>query len=221
VKVTLDTLDDTESDEPEVPDLICEDQGNQPQVLEPAYTYQHASRRLPEELDYFESDDYANTNSILEYFDPSLLTPEEYDTVDTFSSMSSCDQSSWTSSRESHSGETTEEDNSIASLLSEGLSETQSLTINEDNLPKSFLQLRGISVANYNMGCNFNISTSIRLMIQFNLQILAIQEHTPWNKELTDAEISSIQRSCDRYKFFAIITKLQLVIMDKQLVTSI
>jgi hypothetical protein len=32
---------------------------------------------------------------------------------------------------------------------------------NGDLLPKTFLQLKGISVANYNMGCNFSIVATL------------------------------------------------------------
>jgi hypothetical protein len=46
-------------------------------------------------------------------------------------------------------------------------------SMNGDNLPKSFLQLKGISVGNYNMGCHFHISAAIHLLVQYNLQILA------------------------------------------------
>jgi hypothetical protein len=48
-----------------------------------------------------------------------------------------------------------------------------------DLIPKTFLQLKGISVANYNMGCNFNIAAALRVMITYEISILAIQEHTP------------------------------------------
>jgi hypothetical protein len=88
-------------------------------------------------------------------------------------------------------------------------------------IPKSFLQLRGISVANYNMGCHFNIGTAIRLMMQNDLFILAIQEHTPWSRKLSDAEIKLIHRTCDKYQFCAIISKVQMILIDKQIATSI
>jgi hypothetical protein len=84
-------------------------------------------------------------------------------------------------------------------------------------LPKTFLQLKGISVANYNMGCNFSITAAIRLMVQYELSILAIQEHTPWNKTLSEPELNSIQRTCDKWGYLISIAKLQLTIIDKQL----
>ncbi len=65
----------------------------------------------------------------------------------------------------------------------------------EENSSKSFLQLRGISIANYNMGCNFDIASTIRLMMLFKLNLLAIQEHTPWSRELSDAEILSFRKN--------------------------
>jgi hypothetical protein len=89
--------------------------------------------------------------------------------------------------------------------------------MNGDNLPKSFLQLKGISVGNFNMGCHFHISAAIRLLVQYNLQILVIQEHTSWNKELLEAERKSITKHCEKFGYFVTITKLQIVIFDKQL----
>lgn len=56
----------------------------------------------------------------------------------------------------------------------------------EEKLPKSFLQLKGILIGNYNMAWNFHISSAIRIMIQHNLAILAIQEHTAWSRTLTE-----------------------------------
>jgi hypothetical protein len=49
---------------------------------------------------------------------------------------------------------------------------------NGDKLQKSFLQLKGIIVGNFYMGGNFHISTALQIMIQYNITILAIQEHT-------------------------------------------
>ena len=51
--------------------------------------------------------------------------------------------------------------------------------LNADNLPLTFLQLRGISIGNFNMNGNFKIEAAIRLMFHYKLDILAIQEHTP------------------------------------------
>jgi hypothetical protein len=63
---------------------------------------------------------------------------------------------------------------------------TTVLTDNQSNniLPKSFMQLQGISVGNFNMACNFNILAALHIMTRYKLHILAIQEHTPWNREL-------------------------------------
>jgi hypothetical protein len=87
---------------------------------------------------------------------------------------------------------------------------------NGDNIPKTFLQLKGISIANYNMGCNFDIAMAIRIMIQYDLTILAIQEHTPWNKDLTPMEISSFEWTCHTWGFSITISKLQILIIDNQ-----
>jgi hypothetical protein len=64
---------------------------------------------------------------------------------------------------------------------------------NGDTLQKSFLQLKGISVANFNICCNFHIAAALQIMIQYDNSILAIQEHTTWNKTLSDIEITSIE----------------------------
>jgi len=86
-----------------------------------------------------------------------------------------------------------------------------------DNLPKTFLELSGISVANFNTGCNFQIDAAITLMIHYDLHILTIQEHTPWNKELTHIDISYIDKQCEKWGFFVTTSKTQIVIIDKRL----
>ncbi len=88
---------------------------------------------------------------------------------------------------------------------------------NGDRLPKSFLQLKGIMIGNYNMGCNFHILAALRIMLQYKLVFLAIQEHTAWNRVLAEHEISSIVRNCDRWGYFVTMSKLQIVIIEKQL----
>jgi hypothetical protein len=111
------------------------------------------------------------------------------------------------------------ESNSVASIrisLTTNASETSN---NGDSLPKNFLQLKGISIANCNMGCNFNIASALWIMIQYELSILAIQEHTPWNKDLTPMKISSFEWTCNKWGFFKTISKLQIIIIDKQLAT--
>ena len=161
------------------------------------------------------------TNSSLEYFEPSFSTRDETDSLDTFSSTSCCEQSSLASTEQLLSDEYIEDDISLTSSKSGQAYPAQLSPTDQGLLPKSFLQLKGISVANYNMGCNFSIASSIRLMIQHDLHILAIQEHTPWNRELSDAERSSSQRHCDRWGYILIISKLQIVIIDKQLAASL
>jgi hypothetical protein len=53
-------------------------------------------------------------------------------------------------------------------------------------------------------------------LIQYDLTILAVQEHTPWNKELTPMEISSMERSCHKWGLSITISKLQILIIDNQ-----
>lgn len=74
-------------------------------------------------------------------------------------------------------------------------------------------------MSNYNMGCSFSIAVTIRLMMQYDLFILAIQEHTPWNKEMSDIEVASIKWTCEKWGYFVSISKLQVIIVDKQLAT--
>jgi len=106
---------------------------------------------------------------------------------------------------------------SQVSITTATLSAENENDLNGDSLPKSFLQLRGISVGNFNMQCNFRVEAAIRIMLQYKIDILAIQEHTPWNRELLDGEINSIKRHCEMYGFVAVISKLQILIIDKQL----
>jgi hypothetical protein len=84
-------------------------------------------------------------------------------------------------------------------------------------IPKTFLQLKGKSVGNFNMACNFHISASLHVMVQYNLNILAIQEHALWHKELSDGEGTSIEQHSDKWGYFLTISKLQILIIDKQL----
>jgi len=92
-----------------------------------------------------------------------------------------------------------------------------SQTKNRDDIPNTFLALKGISIANFNMGCNFHIAAAFKLIADYDISILAIQEHTPWNKELSHIEITCIERSCENYGFFMIVSKMQILIIDKQL----
>lgn len=67
------------------------------------------------------------------------------------------------------------------------------------------------------MGCNFAIYKPIEIMIQYDLSILAIQEHTAWNKDLSNIQIASIKRHFDGWGYSATISKLQIVFFDKRL----
>jgi hypothetical protein len=95
--------------------------------------------------------------------------------------------------------------------------EVQVISEHADPLPKTFLQLKGISVANYNMACNFNVDAALKIMATYKLFILAVQEHTPWNKELSPVEQNIIEQTCTKWGFMVKISKLQLLIVDKQL----
>jgi len=45
---------------------------------------------------------------------------------------------------------------------------------------------------------------------------LTIQEHTAWNRVLSENEIAPIDKHCDKWGYFITISKLQMIITDKQ-----
>jgi hypothetical protein len=152
---------------------------------------------------YLEKDDNLNRNSATENHQdistlatPSLAsdTDSDIDTINTRDDDTSLNLE-----------EEDDQDNSVSKIQ------------NGDSLPKTFLQLNGIVVGNFNMGCNFHISAALRIIIQYKIHILAIQEHTSWNRELTPHEITSIEKHCDKWGYFVKISKLQIIIIDKQL----
>ena len=104
---------------------------------------------------------------------------------------------------------------SLQSNISDYTGRTSPDTI--EDTEKSFLQLKGISIANYNMGCNFDLSMAIKLMLRYDIYILAIQEHTSWNRDLTEGEKTSFRKTCDRHCLHMVFSKLQIVLIDKQL----
>jgi len=57
-------------------------------------------------------------------------------------------------------------------------------------------------------------------MTRYKLHILAIQKYTPWNRELSDGEVKSIHKHCESLGYFATVTKLQILITDKQMWAS-
>ena len=138
---------------------------------------------------------------------PSLVSFDS-DTI-TFTSESSETNSQW--------DHNTVEDEDKSCATFEGNANLYEEQLNADLLPKTFLQLKGISVANYNMGCNFNISAALHIMVHYELSIFAIQEHTPWSRELTDAEHTNIERICDKYGYFVTISKVQILIIAKEI----
>ena len=157
------------------------------------------------------------SNSLLDYQD--AINDIDTEDVYSYASMKEQDKSTCHSSvisDASKSISSEEQSSTISSKMSNATDGSHSSYIG-DSLPKSFLQLRGISVANFNMGCNFNIAAVIQIMIQYEIAILAIQEHTPWNRERSDLEKLSIQRTCDKWGFAVTLSKLQILIIDKQL----
>jgi hypothetical protein len=93
----------------------------------------------------------------------------------------------------------------------------QNTFLNGDMPPLSLLQLQGITVGNFNMACSCHIFAALQIMIKYKIHIMAIQEHTTWNRNLSEEEINSIHRHCNNWGFFATVTKLQILILDKQL----
>ncbi len=143
-----------------------------------------------------------------------------YSTYNDISTSSTSTHKGYTSSSYSTDTDATLHDESSTTGNASDLDDIKG-TENEENPLKTFLQIRGISIANYNMACNFNISTALEIMIRYEIFILAIQEHTPWNKELSEGEILSITKTCDRWQYSIIVSKMQLVIIDKQLATCL
>jgi hypothetical protein len=178
-------------------------------------TYNHSSETSSEEdqnsflIHYMDTNDLSsnsiqsNTSDEISSLDtPSLCSNESYDIESNIECM---------------------DDNctvSITSITSTNDQSTCDTSLNGDMIPKSFLQLSGITVGNYNMGCNFHISAALWIMIQYNINILAIQEHTAWNRNLLPHELTSIERHCNKWGYFATISKLQIIIIDKQLLAS-
>jgi len=161
--------------------------------------------------------------SILDYMDSSLDSSiNTWENDDDLYMDENTDISSTTESNTESLSLDTEED-SITSFQSKSPTETSPSTIpiylNEE--VKTFLQLKGISIATYNMACNFNVALALHIMAKHEISILAIQEHTPWNRTLTDMEIAAIERTCHNYGFLVNITKVQILIIDKQIATCL
>jgi hypothetical protein len=155
------------------------------------------------EICTFESnsfDDYTNTSHFLTSEESLIsgITVPSY----TITSQSS----SKSPNTKEHSADT---DTELSHPQSVQLDETTEHENFRDTLPATFLALKGISVANYNMGCNFSVDTAITIMNQHQLFILTIQEHSPWNRDLTQLEKECIIKTCDKWAFHIIITKLQ------------
>ena len=107
-------------------------------------------------LDYF---DYEQEDSI-----HSSLSSEGY-----YDSVSVPSLSSYTSNDSDFEDEddSTIPDASVKSATSKkstSSSVTDNMSLNRDMLPKSFLQLKGITVGNLNMGCNFRVEAAIAII---------------------------------------------------------
>jgi hypothetical protein len=78
------------------------------------------------------------------------------------------DMSLYDSSKQSTSSDTNDRDGST--LMQKWMNSAGSDKGNNgDSAPKTFPQLKGISIANYNMGCNFDIAMALRIdTIWFN-----------------------------------------------------
>jgi len=160
---------------------------------------------IPNELTNSSNDSLASYDSILEYYEMNDETyldltslSDDTNEYDSTSVPSLSDYASIESDSEDEDTIKDDEATTNSENFSEKFSDTSSTApqsnnssksndelLNRDMLPKSFLQLKGITVGNFNMGCNFRIDNAIIIMIHYKLDILAIQEHTPWNRELS------------------------------------
>jgi hypothetical protein len=162
----------------------------------------------------------SDTNSSMNLLASSLSSDWDYDESSDYTTPTSADEAASQISLKDLDYEDFQTENNAINLMPS----TQNPGIEslaDEEISKSFLQMRGISIANYNMGCNFDISLTMRLMMQYQLYMLAIQEHTPWSRELSQAEISSYKKHCDKWGYFMVVSKLQIIIIDKQLTPCI
>ena len=147
---------------------------------------------LTDDMDTIDSwDDKVSTSSMLEY-QISLTDKTKYDTLSYSPTVHERNSDEFTQlsdySFDTQINDNISLDSARCSMISVGSVCTNSL--NADKATKSFLQLKGVCIANYYMGCNFNIAATLQLMIQYELSVLAIQEHTPWNRELSLMEMA-------------------------------
>jgi len=165
-----------------------------------------------------ESDEYEH-NSLIHYYLENDDTQHRNSTAENYHDISTLATPSLASDTDSDIDTTnTRDDDTSLNLEEEDDQENSVCEIqNGDSLPKTFLQLNGIAVGNFIMECNFHISAALRIIIQYRLHILAIQEHTAWNRELPAHEILSIEKHCNKWGYFVKISKLQIIIIDKQL----
>jgi hypothetical protein len=106
-----------------------------------------------------------------QFCDLSEMTFQDNLSVSTPSLTTEPDEDSFSS--ETHS--VTDETNGLSSLdpshVSKRSNYTQETPVNGDNIPKSFLQLQGITIGNYNMACNFHVSAALKIMAHYKLHI--------------------------------------------------
>jgi hypothetical protein len=217
---------DTNTIESDIPDLLEEDQES-----DQGYRYGNKVNRIIQE--------HSITSEYSEpYQDNNIAYTSDEDTISEIYYINFSDHSKSTSLLHASSSlyDSKSEQNTVGPLsssvnsisqqiedeyqsISSGLSEEsyQQDAEEEENIPKTFLALKGISIANFNMGCNFQVFVTLQIKVKYEIYILAIQEHTPWNKELYQFEIDHIQRICEKYGYFAVISKMQILIFDKQL----
>jgi hypothetical protein len=116
-----------------------------------------------------------DTDSLLDYRSAIAVSVSRNSPLHT-SSLVSFDSDTITSTSESSEtnsqwDQNTVEDGDKSCATFEGDANLYEEQLNADLLPKTFLQLKGISVANYNMGCNFNISAALHIMVHYELSI--------------------------------------------------
>jgi len=118
------------------------------------------------------SDTLLNDNASIQS-EPSLLLNTTYDNHSEIYSLAPED----TSEETIHDDTDDDENCTIFSHFTSttNTSETSdTATVLGDKLPKSFLQLSGISVANFNMRCNFRVEKALSIMIHYELETPAL-----------------------------------------------
>ena len=86
----------------------------------------------------------------------------------------------------------------------------------EEFIPK--IQKGVINVANFNMAGKFNISLAIWIMVNNNIQMPAVQEHSPWGQNTSNKSCHHICRVFEESEYKVQVSKHQIFIIDKSII---